>query len=145
MRELVENLDQEKIVRETTKYQQVTRQFNPPSAPHFGGVFEALIKSAKKAIKIILCDADIRDEELHTAICGTEHMVNFRQIPYVSADPNDLVPLTPNHLIVGQIGGRFASEAVDKENVYNPTKRCAATFRIILKAVEKGIPSQLKR
>ena len=115
LRELVENLDQEKIVRETTKYQPVTWQFNPPSAPHFGGVFEALIKSAKKAIKIILGDADIRDEELHTAICGAEHMLNSRPITYVSADPNDLIPLTPNHLIVGQIGGRFAPEAVTKK------------------------------
>ena len=123
LRELVENLDQEKIVRETTKYQPVTWQFNPPSAPHFGGVFEALIKSAKNAIKIILGDADIRDEELHTAICGAEHMLNSRPITYVSADPNDLIPLTPNHLIVGQIGGRFAPEAVDKEEVCNPTKR----------------------
>ena len=102
MRELIENLDQEKIVRETTKYQPITWKFNPPSAPHFGGVFEALIKSAKKAIKIILGDADIRDEELHT---------------------NDPAPLTPNHLIVGQIGGRFAPEAVDKEEVYNPVRR----------------------
>jgi len=35
-------------------------------------VFEALIKSAKKAIKAILGDVDITDEELHTAICGAE-------------------------------------------------------------------------
>ena len=103
MRELIENLDQGKIVRETTKYQPVT-WINPPSAPHFGGVFEALIKSAKKAIKIILGDADIRDEELHTAICGAEEMINSRPITYVSADPNDPAPLTPNHLMVGQIG-----------------------------------------
>ena len=123
LRELIENLDQEKIVRETTKYQPITWKFNPPSAPHFGGVFEALIKSAKKAIKIILGDADIRDEELHTAICGAEKMINSRPITYVSADPNDLSPLTPNHLIVGQIGGRFAPEAVDKEEVYNPVRR----------------------
>ena len=123
MRELIENLDQEKIVRETTKYQPITWKFNPPSAPHFGGVFEALIKSAKKAIKIILGDADIRDEELHTAICGAEEMINSRPITYLSADPNDPAPLTPNHLIVGQIGGRFAPEAVDKEEVYNPVRR----------------------
>ena len=123
MRELIENLDQEKIVRETTKYQPITWKFNPPSAPHFGGVFEALMKSAKKAIKIILGDADIRDEELHTAICGAEEMINSRPITYLGADPNDPAPLTPNHLIVGQIGGRFAPEAVDKEEVYNPVRR----------------------
>ena len=122
MRELIQNLDQEKIVCQTSKYQQITWKFNPPSAPHFGGVFESLIKSAKKAIKIILGDADIRDEELHSAICGAEEMLNSRPITYVSADPNDLSPLTPNHFIIGQVGGRFAPEALNEE-VCDPRRR----------------------
>ena len=38
-----------------------------------------MIKSAKKAIKGILGilgDADVSDEELHTAICGAEKLLN---------------------------------------------------------------------
>ena len=80
------------------------------------------MKSGKKALKTILGDADINDEELHTAICGAEEMLNSRPITYVSADPNDLTPLTPNHFLVGQLGGRFAPEALPEE-VYCPTKR----------------------
>jgi hypothetical protein len=49
--------------------------FNPPASPHFGGIFEAMIKSAKKAIKGILGNADVSDEELHTAICGAEKLL----------------------------------------------------------------------
>lgn len=37
-----------------------------PSAHHFGGVFEAMIKSAKKVIKTILADTDVNNEELHS-------------------------------------------------------------------------------
>ena len=91
--------------------------------PHFGGVFEALIKSAKKAIKATLGDADVTDEELHTAICGAERLLNSRPITYVSSDPNDLSPLTPSHFLVGEIGGPFAPEALDHEQTYNPKKR----------------------
>jgi hypothetical protein len=60
MRKLVQALNHDKIAQETTKYQPIDWKFNPPSAPHFGGVFEAMIKSAKKATKIVLGDADVR-------------------------------------------------------------------------------------
>ena len=98
-------------------------KFNPPSAPYFGGVFEALIKSAKKAIQAILGNADITDEELHTAICGAERLLNSRPITFVSSDSNDLEPLTPNHFLVGQLGGKFAPEVMDQEEIFNPRKR----------------------
>ena len=122
LRELVEALNKEKIIQETTKFQPVEWDFNPPHAPHFGGVFEALVKSAKKAIRAILGDADVWNEELHTAICGAEQLMNSRPITYVSSDHNDLSPLTPNHFLAGQLGGPFAPETLD-ETVYNPTKR----------------------
>jgi hypothetical protein len=61
MRELVQAFNHDKISQETTKYQPIEWKCNPPSAPHFGGVFEAMIKSAKKAIKIVLGDADLID------------------------------------------------------------------------------------
>ena len=83
LRELVEAFDQEKIINKVEKYYKIEWKFNPPSAPHFGGVFEALIKSAKKAILAILGNADITDEELHTAICGAERLLNSRPIIYL--------------------------------------------------------------
>ena len=123
LRKLVEALDVDRIAQETSRYHPIEWKFNPPCAPHFGGVFEALIKSAKKAIKAILGDADVSDEELHTAICGAERLLNSRPITYVSSDPNDLSPLTSSHFLVGEIGGRFAPEALDREQTYNPRKR----------------------
>ncbi len=92
LRELIEALDKDKIIRETTKSHPVDWMFNPPIGPHFGGVFEALIKSAKKAIRAILGDAGVRDEEPHTAICGAERLMNSRPLKYASSDHNDLSP-----------------------------------------------------
>jgi hypothetical protein len=90
LRELVERLDQEKIVRDSSRFSHIEWHFNPPASPHFGGVFEAMIKIAEKAIKGILGNADVPDEELHTAVCGAEKLLNSRPITYVSSDSNDL-------------------------------------------------------
>ena len=119
----MEYVDQDRIIRESTKHHRIDWKFNSPSTPHFGGVFEALIKSAKKAIKAILGNADINDEELHTAICGAERLLNSQPITYVGADPNDHSPLTPNYFLVGQFGGSFAPELLDVGEVYKPRKR----------------------
>ena len=50
--------------------------FNPPYTPHFGGVFEIMITSAKRAITAILKNAEVNDEELMTAFCGAKALIN---------------------------------------------------------------------
>ena len=80
------------------------------------------MRSAKKAIRAILGDADVSDEEFQTAICGAERLLNSRPITYVSSDVNDLSPLTPNHFIIGQMGAAFAPDLLSEET-YNPGKR----------------------
>ena len=52
--------------------------FNPPSAPHFGGVFECMVKAAKKALYAVLGTSDATDEELITACAGVESLLNSR-------------------------------------------------------------------
>ena len=96
IRELVAELDQEQI-RRTTANKGVEWYWNPPAAPHFGGVFEALIKAAKRAISAILQDADVTDEELQTCFTGVESLLNSRPLTTISDDPNDEPVLTPNH------------------------------------------------
>lgn len=58
-------------------------------------------KEQKKAMRAILGDASVTDEELHTAVVGAEGLLNSRPIIFVSSDANDPTPLTPNHFIVG--------------------------------------------
>ena len=38
----------------------------------------------------------------------------------MSSNPHDLSPLTPSHLLVGELGVSFAPEALDHEQAYNP-------------------------
>ena len=82
--------------------------FKPPMAPHFGGIHESMIKSAKRTMKAILSHADVTDEELLSAFVGAQDLKISRPLTYQSADPNDNVPLTLNHLLLKQLGGLFA-------------------------------------
>ena len=107
-------LDQKKI-QDTTTSRGVKWHFNPPLAPRFSGVHEIMIKATKKAIYAILGSVDITDEELLSAVVGAEGLINSRPLTYQSSDPADLTPLTPNHFLHGQLGGRFAPNSVDTE------------------------------
>ena len=57
LRDLVSAIDQDNIQRMTSN-KGVSLKWNPPAAPHFGGVFESMIKSAERAIFAVLDDAD---------------------------------------------------------------------------------------
>ena len=72
-----------------------------------------MIQAAKKAIYAILNSADITDEELLSAEVGAEGLISSRRLTYQSVNPQDPVPLTPNHLLQGQLGGRFVPDTVD--------------------------------
>ena len=47
LKELVNRLDKDKIQR-VGGQRNIKWKFNPPAAPHFGGVFEAMVKAAKR-------------------------------------------------------------------------------------------------
>ena len=70
LRELVKQMTKDSKVNESLIKQGVKWTFNPPYAPHFGSVFETMIKAAKRAIIATLVNADITDEELLTAFTG---------------------------------------------------------------------------
>lgn len=82
---------------------------------YFGGVFEVLIKSVKKVIKVIFGDVDVIDEEFYIVICGVEWLLNFRLIIYVSLDFNDFLLFILCYFFVGEIGGLFVLEVFDYE------------------------------
>ena len=121
LREFVQSLDQSKIAQSSAN-KGVMWHFNPPLTPHFGGVHETMIKAAKRAVNAVLGNADVTDEELTTAFTGAEALLNSRPVTYQSANPEDDIPLTTNHFLIGQIGGQFAPESVDETN-YSLKKR----------------------
>ena len=46
--------------------------FNPPAAPHFGGVWERLVRSCKKAMYAVLGNRSVTEDVLSTTMCIVE-------------------------------------------------------------------------
>lgn len=75
--------------------------FNPPAAPHFGGLWESGIKQMKGHLKRTIGIQILTNEEFTTLITQIEACLNSRPLVAQSSDPNDLSPLTPGHFLIG--------------------------------------------
>lgn len=75
--------------------------FNPPFAPHFGGLWEAGIKSVKQHLKRVLGDTTLTFEEISTLLSQIEACLNSRPLCPTTSDPSDIKALTPGHFLIG--------------------------------------------
>ncbi|XP_065074719.1 uncharacterized protein LOC135698602 [Ochlerotatus camptorhynchus] len=81
--------------------------FNPPSAPHFGGVWERLVRSVKEAVKVLDDGRKLTDEILQTTLAEAEDMVNSRPLTYIPQEPGNTGSITPNHFLRGLSSGEM--------------------------------------
>ena len=130
--ECLRNLDMLKI-QETLAIRKVKWHFNPPAAPHFGGAWERLVGSAKRALGSVLHNQSLTDEVLLTAICLVESLLNSRPLTYLSNDPSEFEPLTPNHLLLGRANPNlppdvFSSVDFDAKKRWRHSQAIASHF-----------------
>ncbi|XP_039439114.1 uncharacterized protein LOC120420194 [Culex pipiens pallens] len=88
------------IVSKECSNQGIKWHFNPPSAPHFGGLWEAAVRSTKKLLLKTIGETPVTAEDLNTLLVQVEGCLNSRPLTPMSDDPNDLEPLTPAHFLV---------------------------------------------
>lgn len=77
---------------------QIQWHFIPPSAPNFGGIWEAGVKSVKYHLKRVLGTSSATYEELNTLLCQIECCLNSR--PLCLKFEGDADPLTPAHFLI---------------------------------------------
>ncbi|XP_058840722.1 uncharacterized protein LOC131696195 [Topomyia yanbarensis] len=100
LRKLFEREVTEKKVFEFCQTRQIIWRNIPPSAPHFGGLWEAGVKSVKSVLNKILKQATLNIIEFATLLCQIEAILNSRPLFAHSDDPVDEEVLTPGHFLV---------------------------------------------
>ncbi|UYV63070.1 hypothetical protein LAZ67_2003055 [Cordylochernes scorpioides] len=75
-------------------------KFNPPGAPHFGGLWEAGVKALKYHMRRIIGNNLLTYEELLTVLVQIEYCLNSRPLYPMSNDHNDQGVLTPAHFFL---------------------------------------------
>lgn len=73
--------------------------FNPPGAPHFGGLWEAAVRSTKRLLICVIGVYSFTYEEFTTVLIRIEVVLNSQLLTPVSTDPQDLECLTPVHFL----------------------------------------------
>ena len=79
--------------------------FNPPSAPHMGGIWERMVRTAKTTMQALYGDNRMNDEILLTVIAETEEIINSRPLVYTPQESSNAEALTPNHFVRGSSSG----------------------------------------
>lgn len=100
-----------------------TFSFIPPRSPHFGGLWEAAVKSTKTLLIKNISKAGVTYEELQTVLIEVEAILNSRPLAPRSDDPNDGEALTPAHLLIGSSLLALPEENMDNYKKVNYLKR----------------------
>nr|XP_012232072.1 PREDICTED: uncharacterized protein LOC105677797 [Linepithema humile] len=75
--------------------------FDPPAAPHFGGLWEAAVKSTKHHLRRVIGETTLTFEEMSTFLAQVEACLNSRPLQALTDDPDDVSALTPRHFLIG--------------------------------------------
>ena len=96
----IEEMDHREI-RTKLKKENIDWIFNPPAASRMGGVWERQIRTTRKILAGLMEEYGhcLDEESFRTLICEVEAINNSRPLTAVAGEPNDLQPLSPNHIL----------------------------------------------
>jgi hypothetical protein len=112
IQESTEEWNQEKIQKELQ--QRGVKWVSPPTAAPMSGVWEILVQSTKRHLKVLVGDRLLTEFTLRTLVAEVGAILNARPLCAVSEDINDLEALTPNNVFAAEKSGRSTAWTVHK-------------------------------
>ncbi|XP_055710829.1 uncharacterized protein LOC129806329 [Phlebotomus papatasi] len=117
LRNLLRNHNVQQDLANFSSTLHVQWHFNPPGAPHQGGLWEAAVKSFKTHFMRVVGNVRLTYEELNTIIVQIEAVLNSRPLIALMDDPNDPRSLTPGDFLVGNAPTQLPVDPGDVVNV----------------------------
>ena len=94
--------DSEQHIRNLCTTQGIQWKFTPVHAPHFGGLWEAVVKSIKNHFRSIVGDVKLTFEKpTATALAQIEACLNSRPLTEIPEAEDGIEALTPGHFLIG--------------------------------------------
>ena len=123
----------ERDITEAALRVEIEWSFLPPYSPHFGGLWEAGVKSVKHHLRRVLTESRLTFEEFTTLLTQIEAILNSRPLCPLSTDPNDYSILTPAHFLIGRPlvaapDDNLTTERLNRLNRYQLIQRISQHF-----------------
>ena len=133
LKQAIKNIDQNTVNKHLVA-KGIKWKFNPPVSPWMGGIWESLVKSVKRSLKVIIRNKLFTEECLSTFLCEVESILNQRPLTPISDDVNDLKALTPSHFIIGSyentVPGVFHKQEIDYRRKWRSVQAAVDVFWI---------------
>ena len=108
----------QKVISEFCSVKHIQWKFNPEHSLHFGGIWEAAVKSFKMHSKRVIGGVRLTYEEANTVLTQIESCLNSCPLVYTnSSDDNNVEVLTPGHFLIGQPLAALPHPAVSFQKV----------------------------
>ena len=147
-KELLQNVRNwnQQVLTETLVKNGIQWKFNPPCAPHHGGVWERLVRSFKHVFYAVIGNRRLTDEILATTFRLVEKSLNARPLVPASADATDLDAITPNHFLHGTSSSVLPShQQADIDHRKRYARAQAYSDRILNRWLRENVPTLNRR
>ncbi len=106
IKELIDHLKTQKTQQNVSDFcnaHNIQWKFIPEHSPHFGGIWEASVKSFKKHLRRVVGEVKLTFQEMHTVLSQIEACLNSRPfVPVNHPDDDGIETLTPGHFLICQ-------------------------------------------